>query len=164
MARQKILIATIIILVIINLGTLSFMWFTKSKGAKRHRTDTPQRTEMILERRLKLTESQVEAFKEAREEHFIITAPIMESIHTNRVKLNNPDSYDLGEDEITVLADSIGTLTAQLEKHNFAHMQELRSICDENQKKRFDAITKKMFEHGSRPKLRKKRRNKRRGE
>lgn len=164
MAKQKILIATIVILVVINLATLSFMWFSKSGGSKRYRTDSRNRTEMILERRLKLSEDQVEAFREAREEHFKETTPIMESIHANRVKFNNTNSYELEENEIKLLADSIGVLTAQLERYNFEHMQELRAICNENQKKRFDAITKKMFEHGARPKIRAKRRNKRRGE
>ncbi len=164
MTNQKTLLVTVILLVIINLATLSFMWFTRRDSPRLRKFKSDRRSEMIFERRLKLTEEQVEAFRKAREEHFALTTPLLETIHTNSVKLNDANSFQLEDSEVEQLTTSIGEATAQLEKYKFMHIQELRSICNEKQKKEFDAILNKVLERGPLPKMRKRRRHNRRHE
>ncbi|MEL7002776.1 MAG: periplasmic heavy metal sensor [Bacteroidota bacterium] len=155
MTKRNILVATVIVLVVINLATLSFLWFTRQESTPGRRIGHPGKSEMILERRLKLNEHQLEAFKEARNEHFDLTSPIIESIHQNRLKINSAIPDNLTSDEIDSLADKVGMLTAQLEKYNFTHLQQLRAICDEKQREKFDVLTKKIFERGPRMRMKK---------
>lgn len=156
--NQKTLIITIIVLVVINLTTLSFLWLTRSKSHRTIRPFPDKRIEQVLEKRLKLSKEQSEAFKNAREEHFEKTAPLIDLIHKNRQKLNNPASDQLTASEVDVLTASIGTSTTQLETYNFDHMQRLRNICDETQRKKLNHLMNRMIERGhtSRTKRRKK--------
>lgn len=164
MLKQRVLIISIVILVVINLAMMSFMWFTREgKGPRIRRLSSEKRTERVLEKRLKLNEDQLVQFKEAREMHFEMTNPLIESIHDNRVKLNSREAFRLSKTEVENITESIGKLTTELEQYNFTHIQKLRSICNEEQKKKFDMLISKMVEQGRGPKIRKKRRSRRHG-
>lgn len=159
MSKQKILVVSVVLLIIINLATLSFMWFSKHHRGEHFKRKEAHSGEMILERRLKLNDEQVEAFSKAREEHFEKTDRIIASIHEQRRELNNAISTQQPESEVKEIISAIGKSTVQLEELNFTHMRQLRALCDENQQKKFDVLIRKILEKGPHFKKRKRRRS-----
>ena len=146
--KPKILTIVIIGLLVINLGTLGFLWFHKAPifhhefppfGEMRG----PGEMKGFLEDQLNLNDKQREEFNSLREEHHKEIMVIQDSIRTlkdrmfEQLSANPPDSLKTNS-----IAGAIGENQKRIELLAFGHFQKVRSICDDNQKQKFDKITK----------------------
>jgi Spy/CpxP family protein refolding chaperone len=134
----------IIILVLLNLGTLTFLWFGKPRAG--NIPDRGQSAEFLI-RELTLTPSQQDNFGKLREEH--------------RLKLTNLQEQDRilhdrffeavflpGHDTLamSILADSIASVRKQMEILTFEHFRQLRQLLSEDQKMKFHQVFRKALE------------------
>ena len=134
--KTKFLYAVIIALVLMNIGTLAFVFL--NKGGK---PNNPRQVSVWLTQQLQLNEQQQAQDETLQEEH----RANMEAIHTQDRHLH--DTYFKllqGEatDSVTVkiLADSIAANRLQTELTTFYDFKKIRAICNAEQQKKFDEI------------------------
>lgn len=146
MKTNKVLIVLVIVLVIVNVGTISFLWFGKhSKKSSERRLKQPQ-VERYLKKRLKLSNEQVELFTKARESHFSRSTELMKEIRDYRKQLLRIEDDSVAANTIfRNLTDAHN----KFERLTYHHFGELRSYCTESQQKAFDSVMITMFEHQS---------------
>lgn len=132
MKNNKVLISVIIVLIVLNMISLSFIW----NGRSHHEGDHPPKVEKFLGKRLNLSEEQVSFFKKSRKEHFEKTSNLMSEIASLRSKLVQQIEIEASDS----LLNSIASKYKELEKLNHEHFRRLRSICNDQQKVKFDSM------------------------
>jgi Spy/CpxP family protein refolding chaperone len=148
MNKQRILIIALVVLVLLNITTLSFLWMTKyDKHPHRSKKNKPH-VEQYLTRKLDLSTEQAKSFKLAREQHFEQTHELQRSLHDNRKKLTELLS-DADTSKQNELFQKIANQNIQIEKLNFQHLQNLRSVCTDEQKLKFDSVIFKVIDKGA---------------
>ncbi len=138
MDNSRFLKIVIIILLLINIGTLGYMWMQKPQDRP-----GPPRKDIsgFLTRELNFTEDQKKQFETLRNEHHDAIENIQEKDREMHDKY-----FDLlqsaAEDSllVTSLADSMSENRKQIELITFHHFRKVRNICDDKQKKKFDEI------------------------
>lgn len=123
---------------------LSFFVFGEKSGSA-----VPKKSAQpsgFLSRELTLTKEQEQLFKEKKEEHFKRIKPLWEEIRKTKDtlyrQLNNPDFND----------SAINAITSRLAAKNkisdemlFNHFRELRKLCTDEQKIKFDTLIPQMM-------------------
>lgn len=141
MENTKFLKTVIFILLIINIGTLSFLWINhppKDKG--------PHRGGEIgeyLMHELKFNPEQRGVYEQMREDHRNAVKALRDSVE----QLRNTLFDQMGKtptDTIHIheLADSLSHLQEKIEISTFYHFQKVRSICTPEQQIEFDQVIK----------------------
>jgi periplasmic protein CpxP/Spy len=130
----------IIILLLLNTGTLGFVWVNNGKP-KMERGHRPPRPDGIIIDRLQLDEQQKEQFFASRNEHhehMVVIQRESSTLHKDLFALLQQPVVD------TVLKDSILTriqaLNLRKEEVTFHHFQQLRSMLRPEQVGRFDEL------------------------
>jgi hypothetical protein len=135
MNNSKFLKIVIVILLVINIGTITFIWL--------HR---PQRNDAVRDfftNELKFTSKQREQFQLLKNQHCQAKQALKESDKEKHDELldllKNPNV-----DSVTVrkAVDEIMKVKEKEELALFDHFQKVRAICDEKQKQKFDKIIK----------------------
>lgn len=154
--KPKILTLVIIGLLVINLGTLAFLWFHRPSH------EFPMHHEMMenngmrprdnmkgfIEDRLNLTDKQREEFDKLREEHHKQIMPIQDSIRKEKDKLFEQLQVTTADSNlVNSLASAIGDNQRKMELLAFNHFQKVRSLCDDKQKPIFDEISKDIIKN-----------------
>ena len=160
-------IITIVVLVILNVALLFSFWY-KEKPDRHFGKRTPPpgkeaRMGHLFEKKLGLNAAQKKQYKTLREAHFEYARNAKREIHD----LRNDLFLQIHNGEETAKADSIATLIGKkegaLEKETFYHFRQLRAICSDEQKPKFDQLMKnvlrRMDRHGH-PKRKKRRSHK----
>jgi Spy/CpxP family protein refolding chaperone len=138
----------IILLFLLNLGTLAFMWFHRPHPPgpemfhqMQYRQGDGERPGEFLIHELNLSQAQLADFIKLRDEHQNTIKPAAEDIRKNKDEmfkmLSTPqvDSAKLNQ-----YIDNIAKDQKQLELATFTHFQKVRAMCDDSQKKKFDEI------------------------
>lgn len=135
MNNSKFLKIVIVLLLLINLSTISFMWL--------HRPPKNDAVRDFFAKELQFTSKQKEAFEALKKEHHEAKEDLRE------IDKEKHDAYlDLlknpNVDTLTVrkAADEIIKVKEKEELAMFYHFQKVRAICDEKQKQKFDEIIK----------------------
>ena len=148
--NHRLLILAVIVLAVLNIGTLASLWLSPQGKHNRPTKRTPRRVERFLEDQLNLSQMQREQFKDLREYHFDSVGGIhLELQHRRNLlfdKLSQPDS-----EYVSQMAHSIGQQHADLELANFRHFQDLRNRLNDQQKPAFDQMVKRMLDRGNHP-------------
>lgn len=148
MNKQRILTIAVVILVIMNIATLSFIWISENPEHQHRKKKKRPDVERYLTRKLNLSAEQAEAFKIARGKHFEHTDDLMRSLRDDRQMLSQMlSNSDTTEQNELMLA--IAEKNAKLEKLNFIHLQNLRGICTAEQKQKFDSVIFKVIDKGA---------------
>lgn len=150
--KPKILTVTIIVLFLLNIGTIGFLIF--------HRPPRPFHDDMrqpkmempdlnapdargFLEEQLNFNDKQKEDFNKLRDEHHKAVMVIQDSIRTLKDRLFDQVSITpIDETKINSICTSIGEYQKQIELTTFYHFQKVRALCDDNQKQIFDHVIK----------------------
>ncbi|MEI9810894.1 MAG: hypothetical protein WDO16_25130 [Bacteroidota bacterium] len=139
MNKLRFLTATVILLLLLNIGTLVYLFLSRHKEERRL---PPGRSASgyIIEQ-LQLDAQQQQQFSDLRMQHQAIAGAAhredrrLHDIYFSLLKTDNPDRAK---------ADSVSALIAAqrslMESATFAHFKELRKLCRDDQKKRFDTI------------------------
>ncbi len=153
--NKSFVIWTIVILVILNLFTISAFWFTKIFSIfpvqqfmmhEIHDMNHKQRDEFLLTE-LNLSEEQKKKFKESREKHHKLSIVLHEEIFVLKEQLiNELFSTEVDSTKIKKLSEEIGLKQTELEMQNNAHILELKSICKPEQQEKLSLLFNEMFE------------------
>ena len=140
MASQRFLKILLVVLLILNITTLSYTWINES-GMNEH--GGPHRPDVFsfLCKELQFTEQQQRQYEDLRNEHHQSIGRIQEQGTKFRERF-----FDLihtsPTDSVLVkqLADSIASTQQKIELTTFYHFQKVRAICTPEQQKRFDEV------------------------
>jgi hypothetical protein len=141
MKKNKILIGIIIVLVVLNITSLSFLWL--GRGGQEH-DNKPPKIERFLGRRLQLTDKQIQAFRGERKNHFSTSESLIASLTKARIALTLNSESTIKDSLLQVVVSK----NEQLEALNLEHFQKLRSICNDQQKIKFDSLMVEMLIKG----------------
>lgn len=131
----------ILVLLLINIATLTFMWST----SQRPQNFQPSRPDVgeFLTQKLQLTEAQQKQFEALKQAHH----EKVETLREKNKKLHN-DFFDLlkqpniDSTSINMAADAIVENQKAIEMATFYHFKEVRAICSPAQQKKFDEVIK----------------------
>lgn len=154
MKNKHFLKIVIIVLLCINIATLSFLWIGRPKDFSGHMP--PQRTAFIyLQKTLHLNEQQINQYQSLREEHRKKVDHLLSMNHQFRnemfslLKTDPVDSIKVKE-----LSDSIASTQQQIELATFYHFSHFRRILQPDQQQKFDKVVQnalKMMESQGHP-------------
>ena len=137
LASKRFITTALVFLVVFNTGLLGVLWWQNTHGPFRDSliaTHEFNRHPSFTEQ-LGLTEAQALSFRNLRQEHFRKVAPEMQAIAKLKTELINeslktkPDSK-----KIAILADSIGTNQAAIERELALHFKALAQACTPEQR------------------------------
>lgn len=139
MQRTRFLTVVIVALLVINAGTLAYLFIGQSKPHHPpHRMRKGSPSDLIIEK-LKLDEQQQDVFFELRDEHRAEMRDIQRKLSDTRdqyfdgLKTNTIDST-----ESKRLQNEIGSLMGQIHGSTFKHFTQVRQLCKPEQQKLFD--------------------------
>jgi len=139
MKSNKILVAFVIVLIIINCVLLSLFWFNIYHIKRRPPIQGPAFE--YLSRELKLTSAQKGQYEKMRDAHMQFTDSLNTQTHVMRDsffnQLKNPSAKP---ETINALEKKISDNTAKLDTSTFYHFSRFRAILNAGQQKRFDEI------------------------
>ena len=130
-------IITIVVLVILNLITLSLLWIGRPSNKLSERSGVPGKNQIhiqkLLKEELNFTEVQAEQYIVLRESHQKNLIQIDKEI--KKIKKEMFDKVLL--ENSTYISDSLLNLSlekqGELEKITFSHFQDLKKICNKDQ-------------------------------
>jgi len=128
----------ILILVLLNLGTLAFLWFTRPESGRQQRHERPSN---LLLRELQLTPPQQDQFGRLRQEHLFRLRQLQKrerNLHErffSEVLRPEPDTIRMKS-----LIDSMATLRGRMEMMTFNHFRQLAGLLNTEQKEKFDQL------------------------
>ncbi len=134
---NKILFWIFTILMIINIITLVIFWIGKMNKAPIPKS--------IMAKELHLNDQQRKQLYELIDEHRKESRALKDKIRTAKIEL-----FDLAKDSIAdenkkrLAIDKTSKYIGQLDSLTLNHFQKIRSICNDDQKKLFDELLKKM--------------------
>ncbi len=144
MKKETLLTVSVIILLLLNLGTLSFLLFSGRPPHFPH--NGPQPPNELIVNKLKLDDTQQAQFDKMRQEHHEAMISLDEENrhlveqYFELINISNPD---------TTLKDSIEKQISsiQLKKAaiTFNHFSELKKICTEEQRRSFDTLLPRLI-------------------
>ena len=137
--KVKLLGILVVVLLLLNIATIAGVWVRLDPGKFRH--EPPQGPKEFIISRLGFDDEQATAFEVLRREHF----DTMETLR-NQIRQEKEEMYDQLKSNATDTASAyhhlsnVIALEERAEKITFEHFRKVRALCDEEQKKHFDAI------------------------
>ncbi|MEI6454780.1 MAG: hypothetical protein WCO93_00700 [bacterium] len=136
MKTRNLLIAIIVLLLLVNIGTLTFIWINRP-GQERERTGASE----FLARELRLNHKQQLLHNAMLLNHRNAMKKLQDkdqNLHTRFFDLlkTNPSDTLRGRQ----MADSIAKLRVLMEISTFRYFDQVRRILDQPQQERFDSI------------------------
>lgn len=158
--KNKILTIAVVALIVTNLGIIGYLWFERTQnfnstdrmppGERMQRPEgKPPQDRMLSEggpkefliRELKLDEKQKEDFGKLVDEHRTEMKRIREKIRKEKDDLWKEITKPKSENSsVERSAAEIGEDQKQIELITFAHFQNVRELCNDDQKKKFDEV------------------------
>ena len=130
----------VVFLLILNLGTLTFLFFGKGGGRPHNRPphDKEGPAKFIIDE-LGFDDKQQASFNDLKMEHQSQMRMMEDNIRTQREFLP-----DIIINDNNAMADSVSTVIGgyqkQIEMYTYQHFVKVRAICNEEQKKKFKSI------------------------
>jgi len=138
MKNNKVCQIIILLLVIINLGTLGLIWFLKLNRVKQAR---PANASEFIIKELKLSDSQQKIYLRLREEHRESMKRLSENdktLHNRFFDMILKESQDSAR--MQILADSIAANRKKMEIVTYDHFFRIKKMLDSEQQKMFTSI------------------------
>ncbi|MBN1633978.1 MAG: periplasmic heavy metal sensor [Ignavibacteria bacterium] len=157
--QNKILIWIIIILVVINLGTIAGMW-VMHLGRKPHHEILIHQSPHLPDRKspgigrfemlgteLQFDEEQMSKFNEFRSGHQNEMKNLVEKINEKKKQILSEISVPESDTEkVGILFSEIGQYQTSIEKEIFNHFRKIKMICNDEQKQKLEKILKDISE------------------
>lgn len=160
-SKNKLLFVIIILLILINVSTLSFMWYWKIKEP--HLPPPPPVMEPLvkgpppearahLKELLNLTDAQMETIDKIRESHIAQMQKTREELKVLKDKIfSNLSNPNADTNSVRDIANQIGILEARTDLITFDNFREVRKVCSDEQKKKFDEVYMDLLRMGGPP-------------
>ncbi len=149
-STQKILIAGLILMVVLNICTLGFILFKHNHGFG-HGMGGRQGHGKLLGKRLGFTPEQEAALEKLRPAHEAAMASFrgrMDSLRRAHVAVIKAEPFD--SEKAALLAEEIGKCHTEMEKHMAVHFLEIKALCTNEQLGAFNQFLDRMTEHRGR--------------
>ena len=132
MKKEKILSIAVVMLLLLNLGTLGFLYFNNGQGAK-NRPENYKPDKLIIEG-LKLNEAQVAQFEIIKKEHReqIIKAEQSEML-SKELLFDLLEQDNIDQTTTDSLIEQLSQLKKSKDKATFEHFLKLKAICNKEQ-------------------------------
>ena len=139
MESTKFYKTVIFILLLINIGTLSFLWINRPP----HDGPPPRGGDVteFLSHELKFNDEQQQQLRNLVD----VNRKEMDALRNANRELH--DNYfgmlaaaDVDTSRVSVMADSITALQNKIELMTFYHFRKVRAICNKEQQKKYDTI------------------------
>lgn len=132
------------VLLLVNVATLGFIWYTTIKV----RTEQvippgPENEKSGLASELNFSKEQIQKFEVLKKEHHTGVENVL--VQTKELKDQLFDCIKTGDDaKAKELATKIADNNKTLELLTYEHFKEVRKICNDEQKEKFDRILKQL--------------------
>jgi periplasmic protein CpxP/Spy len=143
MDKIKLLTFSVILLLVINIGTLLFLVFSFGDGLHglRHRP----KPDKIIIGKLHLSEKQQKQYRELihwhRSQINNLESHIQHTKHELYLQLLKPDVDQIVKDS---LIDHLSKIQKKIEDTHFKHFQDIKKICTKEQIQDFDDLTEEL--------------------
>ena len=149
--KEKYLKLTILILVLLNLATVGGVWLTRKddhRGPGKHMGAKRGGEKGKLGRELGFSDTQNAQFERLRDGHKAQAMAIRDLMKKEKDTMFAMVSTASTDDSLWVFhAERIGALHIELETITFGHFRDIRQLCDDEQKPKFDAIIQEVSRH-----------------
>lgn len=142
MNQLRIYKVLVFFLIVLNLGTLSYFWWTAREPHHRHRNP--------ISKMLKLDENSAKKINKLEREHFSIKDELLRknsSLHLELFKAFKAEN----EVRKLELIDSIAANHKQIELMTFAYFKEVNEVCSPEQQKKLERLIQDVFSHAGGP-------------
>ena len=155
MDKTKLLTFSVIALLLLNLGTLSFLFLTNPNGNHPHGTPNfkggPEPKEIIIEK-LNFDSNQIAQYEKLIQVHRKEISSIEDEIRKTKEELY----FQLHENSINnatkdSLIDALAAYQKQIENIHFKHFQDIKKLCKKEQLDDFNALTEELSRLFSKP-------------
>ncbi|MES2411227.1 MAG: hypothetical protein V4535_07250 [Bacteroidota bacterium] len=145
MEKTKLLTITIIGLLLLNLGTLGFLFLTGSKVHQRsHEGGRPEPKEIIIDK-LHFDSHQQKEYAKLIKWHRGEITKLDDTIRGAKNELYNQLSQaDVDEKIKDSLITVINTNQKQIEETHFKHFEDIKKLCSKEQMDDFDSLTEEL--------------------
>jgi len=152
-SKNKFLYIVIILLLVLNLGTLSYMWYSKLNTPQQFVDRMPPGNgKEFLEEELKFSKDQREKLEQLREEHSQKIRGIKEQERKLKDSFfSNLADANLDSNKVRDNANQIGLFQKEIELATFYHVRKMRELCNDEQKKKFDEVIQDVLRMGLGP-------------
>jgi protein CpxP len=137
MAPNRLLTIAVIGLLLLNFGTLAFLFLRKGHRPPHGRGPEPK-TEIA--RRLDLDEKQREAYEQLIRVHRDTISALEEDIHRTKKQLYAQLSGQAAGNAADSLTGRLGAVQVRIERIHFEHFRALRGVCRPEQLPAFDSL------------------------
>ncbi len=140
--KGRLLSVIVIVLLIANMVTMVVFWTTREKKIAGPSTAQGNVAE-FLTRELQFDSAQKEAYLKLRQEHQDKVREIRS--HTREAKdalFNLLQKPAVTNEELQWALNDIGQNEMALDKQTFTHFQQVRALCNDDQKKKFYSVIK----------------------
>jgi protein CpxP len=137
MESNRFLKIVIIVLILLNIGTLAFLWVQKTGIHHPPHQGGPFE---FLSHELGLSEQQREQYSHLRDEHHHAVEELQEKGREMRHHFFELLKQENNSTMVDQLAADIAGNQKQIELITFEHFQKVRSICTPEQQKKFDEV------------------------
>lgn len=150
MQGKKIWIGIVLVLVLLNVVTLTFLWTRHApamppfkKGNNRgQEVPGPER---YIVKRLGLDEAQARKFADARRAHFERIQPLEQAMQKIRESVFRKSMDGTPPAEVNAELDSIAHLHKKLDSLTYVHFEALRSYCSDEQATKLKRVIRNMI-------------------
>jgi hypothetical protein len=145
---KRVVTILVVFLVVLNVALLGVMWRQNSCKPPAETVTRQFNRKNPFTGPLALSDSQAVSFEKLRKEHFGKVRPEIQAIELLKKQLvqealkATPDTQKIG-----VLADSVGSRQATIEKELALHFHELAAICNPVQRDSLKAVLDRMASH-----------------
>ena len=149
-SKQRMIVWAIIVLVILNLGTLATLWinhFQRIAPPPRSGFGPPKQARTFLTRELAFTEDQKEQLKTLQTRQMAQMDALQHDIDDLKRRMMDElltSSAETGT--IDDLAGEIGEIEAKKSRLVYTHLEEIRDLCTPQQRKRYNGIIQEILQ------------------
>lgn len=148
--KTTILWVVIGMLVLINLVTLTSLWFSQPLSTDDNKRPRQPGSGHFIEERLNFSEEQTTDYQKMRQDYFEKVKPYYDEIRDLKKNLFE-NLKENNTENVNELAEKIGEAQAQIEILTFDHFMEVRNIGTEEQKIQFDSLMNRVVDRSVRP-------------
>ncbi|MBA4313519.1 MAG: hypothetical protein C0417_12920 [Chlorobiaceae bacterium] len=141
---------TIVILVILNISTISMLWFNQNSrigdSPQLREPKQDQRTLQFLQKELNLTDEQIHQYDQLRQAHGERTRPLVNDIRYSKKEMMD-EIFNDEPDTIKAMqiSDLIGKKQTELERITFKHFLDLKELCGKEQLGKLQGLMDEFF-------------------
>ena len=151
MEKSKLLTLAVVTLLVLNIGTLVFLFLEKSHQGNGYVGMSRPKHKEIISEQLGLDAHQIKAYDGLIREHRKNIDSLDRIIHESKHALYQNLAIESGDALDTVLIAKINAAQKQIELTHYQHFLALKKLCKPEQKEKFEALTEELHRLFGRP-------------